>query len=88
MGAIGFGAVIMLQNAGIADTTYLLAMADALEANGQAIKQANALDMEAGAAMGLGAGGELRQKVYPDPYGVRTWDPDNTFRRNFNVSPD
>jgi len=31
----------------------LLAMADALETNGDALKQANALDMEAGAKMGL-----------------------------------
>jgi hypothetical protein len=26
--------------------------------------------------LGLGAGGAMRQKVYPDPYGVDTWDPD------------
>lgn len=25
--------------------------------------------------MGLGAGGVMRQKLYPDPYGVETWDP-------------
>lgn len=24
--------------------------------------------------MGLGAGGWMEQKVYPDPYGTRTWD--------------
>jgi hypothetical protein len=28
------------------------------------------------ATMGLGAGGEIRQKLYPDPYGLDTWDPD------------
>ncbi|HSF32272.1 MAG TPA: hypothetical protein VLK82_17595 [Candidatus Tectomicrobia bacterium] len=28
-------------------------------------------------AMGLGAGGLMRQKVYPDPYGVGTWDPED-----------
>jgi hypothetical protein len=28
-------------------------------------------------SMGLGAGGNLRQKVYPDPYGLDTWDQDN-----------
>jgi hypothetical protein len=28
-------------------------------------------------AMGLGAGGAMRQKVYPDPYGADTWDPDS-----------
>lgn len=28
------------------------------------------------AMMGLGAGGEIRQKLYPDPYGLETWDAD------------
>jgi len=28
--------------------------------------------------MGLGAGGQMRQKIYPDPYGLDTWDPDNS----------
>jgi hypothetical protein len=28
-------------------------------------------------SMGLGAGGNLRQKVYPDPYGLDTWDRGN-----------
>jgi hypothetical protein len=27
--------------------------------------------------MGLGAGGAMRQKVYPDPYGIEVWDPDS-----------
>lgn len=27
--------------------------------------------------MGLGAGGQMQQKVYPDPYGLDTWDQDN-----------
>lgn len=27
--------------------------------------------------MGLAAGGKMRQKIYPDPYGAETWDPDN-----------
>jgi hypothetical protein len=26
------------------------------------------------AAMGLGAGGTMRQKIYPDPYGIDTWE--------------
>jgi hypothetical protein len=29
-------------------------------------------------AMGFGAGGAMRQRIYADPYGVETWDPDNT----------
>lgn len=29
------------------------------------------------AAMGLGAGGQIRQKIYPDPYGLDTWDATN-----------
>jgi hypothetical protein len=32
------------------------------------------------AAMGLGAGGQMSQKVYPDPYGLDVWDPDNRGR--------
>ena len=27
--------------------------------------------------MGIGAGGAMRQKVYPDPHGVDAWDPDS-----------
>lgn len=29
------------------------------------------------AALGLGAGGQMAQKIYPDPYGLDTWDPSN-----------
>ncbi len=29
-------------------------------------------------AMGLGAGGAITQKIYPDDYGYDTWDPDNS----------
>jgi hypothetical protein len=29
------------------------------------------------AVMGLAAGGKMRQKVYPDPHGIETWDPEN-----------
>ncbi len=29
------------------------------------------------AEMGLGAGGRMRQKIYPDPHGIDTWDADN-----------
>jgi hypothetical protein len=28
-------------------------------------------------AMGLGAGGKMRQQIYPDPYGVETWEEGN-----------
>lgn len=31
----------------------------------------------AGTTMGLGAGGVMKQKIYPDPYGIDTWDHDN-----------
>jgi hypothetical protein len=32
--------------------------------------------------MGLGGGGKMRQKIYPDPYGVNTWD-ESSFGRVF-----
>jgi len=28
--------------------------------------------------MGLGAGGAIKQKIYPDPCGLETWDPENS----------
>lgn len=34
----------------------------------------------ASAEMSLGAGGRMKQKIYPDPHGIDTWDPDNTGR--------
>jgi hypothetical protein len=33
-----------------------------------------------GASMGLGAGGTMEQKVYPDPHGISSWDRKNTGR--------
>jgi hypothetical protein len=30
-----------------------------------------------GAEMGLGAGGKMKQKIYPDPHDLDTWDQDN-----------
>ncbi|MGE0825698.1 MAG: hypothetical protein AB7G75_15110 [Candidatus Binatia bacterium] len=30
-----------------------------------------------GVSMGLGAGGVMRQKIYPDPYGIEAWDQNN-----------
>jgi hypothetical protein len=29
------------------------------------------------ASMGLGAGGVMKQKIYPDPYGIDVWDENN-----------
>ncbi len=29
------------------------------------------------ASMGLGAGGTMKQKIYPDPYGIEVWDQDD-----------
>jgi hypothetical protein len=31
-------------------------------------------------AMGLGAGGRMKQKIYPDPHGLETWDLGNSAR--------
>jgi hypothetical protein len=33
--------------------------------------------MEAPADLGLAAGGQIEQKIYPDEYGIDTWDPTN-----------
>lgn len=35
---------------------------------------------EATPSMGLGAGGRMRQKIYPDPHGPGTWDESNAHR--------
>jgi hypothetical protein len=35
-----------------------------------------AVGEQLGPEMGLAAGGMMKQKIYPDPYGVETWDPD------------
>ncbi|MDO9693201.1 MAG: hypothetical protein Q7W56_00560 [Candidatus Latescibacteria bacterium] len=37
-------------------------------------------DVGVGYDMGLGAGGCMRQSIYPDPYGADTWDQSNTRR--------
>lgn len=31
-----------------------------------------------GPAMGIAAGGRMQQKIYPDQYGIETWDPKNS----------
>lgn len=33
------------------------------------------LVLETPGIMGLGAGGQMRQKIYPDPHGIETWEP-------------
>ena len=35
------------------------------------------LRIPAAQTMGPGAGGMMQQKIYPDPYGIDTWDQDN-----------
>jgi hypothetical protein len=35
--------------------------------------------------MGLGAGGRLAQKIYPDPYGIDTWDPERIGRVTVHI---
>lgn len=32
---------------------------------------------EGGVEMGIGSGGRMKQKIYPDPHGVDTWDQEN-----------
>lgn len=32
------------------------------------------------ASMGLGAGGKMKQEIYPDAYGIDTWDPEKNGR--------
>lgn len=42
---------------------------------------ARAMRCRSGAgSMGLAAGGKMKQKIYPDPHGIETWDADNTAR--------
>jgi hypothetical protein len=38
---------------------------------------AMARSVKAGAEMGLGAGGKMKQKIYPDTHGIDTWDTEN-----------
>lgn len=39
-----------------------------------------AMAAPAGAEMGLGTGGKMKQAIYPDKYGVDTWDQENVGR--------
>jgi hypothetical protein len=36
--------------------------------------------------MGLGAGGKMRQEIYPDSYGVDTWDLENSARAVIHIA--
>lgn len=42
-------------------------------------------EAEESGAMGLGAGGTMEQKVYPDPYGMDIWDPSASTRVFVNI---
>lgn len=42
--------------------------------NGVLYATAPTLAQPAGAEMGLAAGGKMKQKIYPDPHGIDTWD--------------
>ena len=37
-------------------------------------------------SMGLGAGGRMKQKIYPDSYGIDVWDPDNYGRVAIHIA--
>jgi hypothetical protein len=37
--------------------------------------------------MGLGAGGAIEQKLYPDPYGLGTWDGDASAHVRIELVP-
>jgi hypothetical protein len=39
----------------------------------------------AGAEMGLAAGGKMKQKIYPDPHGLDTWDQENYGRAYVHI---
>lgn len=39
-----------------------------------------AMMMAPDASMGLGAGGKMKQEIYPDEYGIETWDTESTGR--------
>lgn len=46
-----------------------------------AVMEAMPLDGE----MGIGAGGQIKQKIYVDPYGIETWDQQNFARLNIHI---
>lgn len=38
-----------------------------------------------GGLMGLGVGGRIAQRIYPDPYGLDTWDPQTAVTVQFHI---
>ncbi len=38
-----------------------------------------------GSEMGIGAGGQIKQKIYEDPFGIETWDPENFARVDLHI---
>lgn len=42
-------------------------------------------EYSAGTQMGIGAGGKMQQKIYPDEYGVDTWDLENYGRVDVHI---
>ena len=41
--------------------------------------------MPVGLEMGLGAGGQIKQKIYEDPYGIDSWDQNNLGRIQLHI---
>ncbi len=39
----------------------------------------------ASCSMGLAAGGQMKQKIYPDPYGIEVWDQENAGKVNIHI---
>jgi hypothetical protein len=44
---------------------------------GSKVMEMAPLILSQAAEMGLAAGGKMKQKIYPDPHGIDTWDQDN-----------
>lgn len=46
---------------------------------------ASGITRSAKAEMGLAAGGKMKQKIYPDPHGIETWDQENYGRAYVHI---
>jgi hypothetical protein len=44
------------------------------------VRMRSARAMTKSAQIGMAAGGSMKQKIYPDPYGVETWDQEKSGR--------